>query len=102
MNLWRNQTVNFDLIEILKERKPSRMIQTTLKSKSESIWMSKKTQKKNQINNVNYLRDILNMRVRSWLRINAGGAHKTCKSNESRFKLNDWMWGLVQVEMNLF
>ena len=27
-----------------------------------------------------------NLRVWSWLRINAGGAHKTCKSNGSRYK----------------
>ena len=41
-----------------------------------------------------------NKRVWSWLRINAGGAHKTCKSNGSRFngdedlsdlKLKQWL-----------
>ena len=44
--------------------------------------------------------DTINKRVWSWLRINAGGAHKTCKSNGSRYNDLDsdlkiyliWSW----------
>ena len=39
------------------------------------------------------------LRVRSWLRINAGGAHKTCKSNGSRYIDFEENGELVQRDM---
>ena len=41
------------------------------------------------------------LRVWSWLRINAGGAHKTCKSNGSRCNDIDMDWELVQRKWKL-
>ena len=43
----------------------------------------------------------INMRVWSWLRINAGGAHKTCKSNGSRYKI-DWRFIWLKFYNNGF
>ena len=41
------------------------------------------------------------LRVWSWLRINAGGAHKTCKSNGSRYK-KDWRFIWLRFYNNGF
>ena len=60
----------------------------------ERMWRRKLPGKRRKIKTLSEDREKFNMRVRSWLRMNAGGVPNTCKSNGHKKKLR---WKLMLV-----